>query len=60
MFSRLGCGGLGELYGGMIACWQGNRNQSKHNKSESEGEGEKRVGRVNLDGEVEGGLEGGG
>ena len=46
LFSRLGCGcgGLGELCGGMIACWQGNRNQSKHNESESEGEGERQVG----------------
>ena len=43
LLSRLGCGcgDLGELCGGMIACWQGNRNQSKHNKSESEGECER-------------------
>ena len=50
LFSRLGCGcgGLGELCGGMIACWQGNRNQLKHNESEgeseSEDEGERRAG----------------
>ena len=50
LFSGLGCGcgGLGELCGGMIACWQGNRNQLKHNESEgeseSEGEGERRAG----------------
>ena len=60
LFSGLGCGcgGLGELCGGMIACWQGNRNQLKDNESESEGE--RRVGRVGLEGKVEGGLEGGG
>ena len=60
LFSGLGCGygGLGELCGGMIACWQGNRNQLKDNESESEGE--RRVGQVGLEGEVEGGLEGGG
>ena len=57
LFSRLGCGcsGLGELCGGMIACWQVNRNQSKHNENESEGER-----RIGLDNKVEGGLERGG
>ena len=40
LFSGLGCGydGLGELCGGMISCWQVNRNQSKHNENESERE----------------------